>query len=683
MKRSRPLHIVVPFASNKNHVASINAALLKVADELIQLSATVFFYVNSDHSMLGSDLSHAALAWPSNLITVVPSNAPASVAEMCNRAFASAIEEDADVILLTPEAIVMPGALPEMVAVARLDPMTGFVSPRSNDAWLASLPHARAGHNASMQQAFANFTTMSHRLPRAGFVPSISGFALWIDGRVLAELGGFDTSDAFALSVVHDLIMRANRCGYRAVLANHAFVWRNCEASPTWAIHTSEPSLRERYAEYDALINRYLSSATWRAEALIESLPYSDNAFRITFDLSSFDAHYNGTFEAGLRLLAAAEKTWPSRIKLGAYMSEEAWTFHRMERFPRVERLELEGAEPSAAILRIGQPFTSRDIARMYTHAPVVGVFMLDTIAFDCGYLSLEFDPEIWSFVFDESDVLFTNSDYTLGQIRRRFNIGVGVVTCVSRHSLDIADYAPQAQATTSSGESIFVVGNRYEHKFIGPTVDAIAEALPDRMVIAVGYPQTRPPPSNVEAYSAGKINDVTFERFYANAKVVVFPSHYEGFGFPIMHALARHKPIFVRDTALNHELACRIAQAANIHFYDTTAALVRMLHNLPAWSDTIVGGETNGWERSALEVYKALDTAMNRADVTRVASKLRRIDATAVTVEEQLASLPRGHRLALRFGPTLDRFLNASIVKHLRRAALLLRKRLRTLRAR
>jgi glycosyltransferase involved in cell wall biosynthesis len=41
-----------------------------------------------------------------------------------------------------------------------------------------------------------------------------------------------------------------------------------------------------------------------------------------------------------------------------------------------------------------------------------------------------------------------------------------------------------------------------------------------------------------------------------ARARVVVYPSHYEGFGLPVVDALALGKPVIVLESAVNRELA-------------------------------------------------------------------------------------------------------------------------------
>jgi hypothetical protein len=563
-----------------------------------------------------------------------------------------------DVVFITAGMLLPPGTLSEMVAIAALDPMFAFVAPRTNDGDLSALPHSDSEHVGALGDR-QRFDALTGRLPRFGLVPFVELCVLWVDGRVLAELGPVDVHRLPA--TLSALQMRASRCGYRTVLAHHAYAWRTPMGH---ADHTTEDDVNTGFPERAILRARHIESPAYTAESLLAELLPSANGPVVTFDLSSFAAHHNGTFEAGLRLIEASVREWPMDWMLRASMSDEAWDFHRMARLPRLTRTDPDDPVPSTAILRIGQPFTARDLDRLFTRAPVVAIYMLDTISYDCGYIAVDFDPEIWRIALESSDLILTNSDYTLERIRTRFALGDRVATRVSRHSLDPAEYAPPGKATPAPAEGgIFVLGNQYAHKFVGPTVDAIAADLPQAKIIAVGYPGDRTPPPNALVHTSGGIDQDVFERFYADAQVVVFPSHYEGFGFPILHALARRRPIFVRDTALNRELAARIASSGNIHFYATTASLVSALKTPPVWTDELLAGETGGWARSAHEVQHALETAMAKASSAVIVERLRRIAAIKAMHDAHIALLPRGHRVAMRLGPLLERGLKTRMV--------------------
>lgn len=662
------LHVVVPFYRNEQLVTPLMRGLRSVAGELAEARASVWLYNDSPgHEGLADALDSALREG----IDGVPVHGIANDDNLgfigtCNHAFARAIADGADVLLLNSDTEVLPGAIGEMLAVAALDPMFGFVCPRSNNATLATLPHSLEHQDLSAAEAFCRFQPLARRLPRFSLAPTAIGFALWIRGTLLAEFGVFDTIYGKGYNEENDLIMRANRAGYRAVLANHAFVWHQGEQSfATTQQQRSErdahnaTTLLERYPEYRELVDRYYRSPEYRAESLLEALDPADGRRLIAFDFSSFGAFHNGTFESGIKLVAAALRSWPDDLRIGVIMSLEAWTFHGMAQIDGLARLEPgQTSERAAAVVRIGQPYQVGVLSRLFTTAPVVGIFMLDTISSDCGYLALEMDEYVWRFALENMSVLFTNSAFTLERIRLRYAIGPHVLQTVSRHSLDPADYATPAADTAAAGHHILVIGNHYAHKFVKETADALAAALPGRRIIAIGYPQDIERSPNIQAFQAGHIDDDTFRAFYRDAELVVFPSHYEGFGFPVLHALAHRRPVFVRDTGLNRELAGQISASANIHRYQTTRELVaRLGQGLPGWSSVRLGGEEDGWHRSALEVHAALSEAMRRVDGQQVATVLRRLDALEATLPPPPPGTS-GQRAGIRLGRVIDRLL-------------------------
>ncbi len=148
-----------------------------------------------------------------------------------NLALDQSIANQHDAILLNSDTIVFPGAIAEMRRVVSLDPMIAFVSPRSNNAGICSFPSQPEFQKLSPEDSYAVFRDLSRYLPAYHYVPTAAGFCLYIGLHILEEFGVFDDSYGRGYNEDSDLIMRANRCGYRAVLANHAFVYHLGEAS--------------------------------------------------------------------------------------------------------------------------------------------------------------------------------------------------------------------------------------------------------------------------------------------------------------------------------------------------------------------------------------------------------------------------------------------------------------------
>jgi FkbM family methyltransferase len=633
-----PARIIVSFYRQPQLVDRVFGSLQAIHQELERANTRVLFINDSpDDEALCRKLETCARAKGGLDLEVWTNEKNLGFIGSVNRALEACIARREDAILLNSDTFVFPGAVKEIRDVAYADPLIGFVSPRSNNATICTFPPSSSDAPLRPEEGYRRFREASGALPRFSYVPTAVGFCLHIRWTLLSDFGVLDAIFGRGYNEENDLIMRANRSGYRAVLANWAFVWHEGETS-FGASHEDRNMLEERnarilaerYPEYAALVQDYFSSPEYRAEALLDGLRTGDDRKRrIAFDFSSFGTYHNGTFEAGKRLLEAASKTWPEAVQILVIISDEAWRFHQLGRLAGVSRIDpTDGQDTFAAVIRFGQPFEDWQVRDLARRSPVIGVFMLDPIAADCGNLRQEFEQSIWHFVLQWSDLVFANSEFTADQFSRRYRIGPNTELIPSRHSLALADYSEESDQDgsrlTLPDDFLLIVGNKFAHKGLIPAVERLASALPTEHFVALGSPDLGL--DNVTALAVGGLSDTDVARCYARASCVIFPTHYEGFGFPILHALVRSKPVFVRRLPAFQEIAEHLAHGReNIHWFQTMADLVAMLRQgMPTWRGGPAVGEDTGWERSALEVYRNVERRMATAEVTFLAERLR-----------------------------------------------------------
>ena len=618
------------------------------AEELRELQAQVVLFNDSPDD---PDLAQAILkarpvaqaAFPCR-IEQNPENL--GFVQTANRALAEGAEQRCDVLLLNSDTIVFPGAFTEMVRVSRLDPMTGFVNPRSNNATLATLPLQERFRTAPPGEAHAAWAQLAPLLPPVTYVPTAVGFCLLIRWTILAEFGLFDEIYGAGYNEENDLILRAGRRGYRAVLANHAFVWH--QGSGSFGTHqTSELERRNalvfnaRYPEYGRFCGLYFSSPAHRAEYLIGHLiPDAEGRLDLAFDFSHVVPAHNGTFLAARRLLAGAAESWRRDFNLYVLCSEEAYVFHNYEELS-VPRVDPGGLESFAIIFRVGQPYHLHEVERLIERSAVFGVFMLDTISIDCAPLVEPGLYELWQLTLEHADVFATISDLTADQYRRRFTLDEGVTTMRSLLSLDLADYVTPADGVPPATPGyVFVVGNHYWHKDVAVAAEALALADPDRTVVVVaGAHDLVGPPSDSGRYApramaalpnlirlaAGHLSDAQIGAAYANASVVVFPSHYEGFGLPLLNALAAERPVFVRPLPVFEEINLALGGEGNLHVFQTIQDLVDQLRTLPVWNPQRASpGRPGDSVRVTNDVRDALTAALSKVSYERIVRRLR-----------------------------------------------------------
>jgi hypothetical protein len=206
--------------------------------------------------------------------------------------------------------------------------------------------------------------------------------------------------------------------------------------------------------------------------------------------------------------------------------------------------------------------------------------------------------------------------------------------------SLDVEDYKlPGAGGETSGDGTLLVLGNHYQHKHLAPTANALAAAFPERTVIALGLkkpektfkfegyePQQLSHASNLLDVPVGNLRDDEIGAFYARADAIVFPTHYEGFGMPLLHALATNRPIFVRSMPVFEEIWNEQKRNPNIHFYETTGELIEQLRDIPKWSPAPLRRDS-GIPRQLGQIRDALFAARERLTFRRLADRLRAVE--------------------------------------------------------
>ena len=141
-----------------------------------------------------------------------------------NRALHLGEQRGADVILLNSDALPAPGAFAEMTSVALSDPMISVVSPRSNNATICNSPYPDRFRELDAAAALQAHSKMACYLPPVTYVPTAVGFCLYVRRVMIQEFGVFDEVYGEGYNEENDFVMRCNRAGYRAALANHAFV---------------------------------------------------------------------------------------------------------------------------------------------------------------------------------------------------------------------------------------------------------------------------------------------------------------------------------------------------------------------------------------------------------------------------------------------------------------------------
>ena len=502
-----------------------------------------------------------------------------------------------DVLLLDGGTAIAPDAVAELRRVANGDPMIA-----------AAVPTFAAG---------------PERLP-PGAVPDVDYVllpdhrCLYAKASVLAELGdaaawsGADWGGA--ADDVAGPLLALNRLGFRVAAAGRA-----------GASHPEGPGPREPAAvpaAWRPAFRRHRDAAPRLADALMGALrPGPDGRRAIAFDLSHLGPRHSGTAGLARALLRRAATRWTD-LALHVVATPETFAFHCGGLGGAAARVDPAEPRRFAALIRLGQPFLWGEMDAAARRAPVLVLFMLDAIGLDCQQDAPDELDALWRFCLAEADGLLFNSAFTRRQFARRFALPPGRPASTSLHSLDLADYRVADALDAPADGAVLVIGNAMPHKRLRETARLLAAAGLPRPVTALGLEPGAV--AGVESLASGAVTPERVAALHAAARVVVYPSAYEGFGFPILDALAHRRPVLVRPLPPYAEIAAGLPEGANIHGFDRDADLLRLLRHPPSWTEARRGGPVRDWGDAAADLRAVLDAALLGADRARV---VRRID--------------------------------------------------------
>jgi glycosyltransferase involved in cell wall biosynthesis len=153
-------------------------------------------------------------------------------------------------------------------------------------------------------------------------------------------------------------------------------------------------------------------------------------------------------------------------------------------------------------------------------------------------------------------------------------------------------------------------------HKNLAALIDALARIPPQErpLLVLPGYPTAYEKELRGRAAAAGVGGDVCFlgwvdgteiEGLWAIAEAFVFPSLYEGFGLPVLEAMARAVPVACSNASSLPEVAGDAALLFDPHDEAAIASALQRLLDDPALADSL---RTRGlarvreftWERTA-----------------------------------------------------------------------------------
>lgn len=222
---------------------------------------------------------------------------------------------------------------------------------------------------------------------------------------------------------------------------------------------------------------------------------------------------------------------------------------------------------------------------------------------------------------FKHSAAVVSISDTSTADMRRRYGFTFPVETTYLGVS---PDFTPDLPAIPGLPAKYFLfVGNRGGYKNSHVAFEAFSQVAGGRadvyLVLSGGGPLTRIEKRKLK--ELGISNQVVqksflsneLNRVYANSEALVYPTKYEGFGLPLVEAMASGLPILASSTPINREIA---GSTATYFDPESSAELAKLLTgvlddstNLKAKiMEGLTKAESFNWYRCAeltAEVYR------------------------------------------------------------------------------
>src|SRR5262249_7169274 len=130
---------------------------------------------------------------------------------------------------------------------------------------------------------------------------------------------------------------------------------------------------------------------------------------------------------------------------------------------------------------------------------------------------------------------------------------------------------------------------------------------LPDQQFVVIGQSDYRD--RNVTSVASGQISEAIIEQLHRGARMMIFPSFYEGFGFPIVRGLACGMDVVARRSALLSEVAAQRASRGGVVASDDPSSLLGVVRaalasepveTVPLGGAIAPGGEALRWRDTA-----------------------------------------------------------------------------------
>jgi glycosyltransferase involved in cell wall biosynthesis len=512
------------------------------------------------------------------------------------------------------------GVQPKLADVERLlavfdaDPMIGFVVPRlaTAEGILPLLPPGNAEELAAYDRRILD------HLSELQFAPEFLSPCVIIRAQLVANIPDFSVHFDTLHGALHATLTWSRRIGYRAAVANRVLLPIDERARAYPELSPKEhATVIGFFPDAAVAAHRFKALSCHRRESLLATALSGAAAQRgrLLLDCSGMRPFHNGTSECVLGILdglAQAAPPW----QIDVLISDEAAAFHRMEERYRTFNVGDDHRGPYTSAVRLSQPWTIGDIAKLHSRALYIYFFIFDTISWDTIYATLHEVEQTWEFAASHADGFYYDSNFTMGRFNSRFAVAPLAQQIVTHLSFSFDEYKTPAREGDRERGHVLIVGNDHDHKALDQALGLLPDAFPTQQFVTIGSRKVAHP--NVRSIRSGLMSDEEIDRLFSEARMIVYPSFYEGFGLPIIKGLSDGLDVIARRSELLYEVAANCAPRGRIVPFDDPASMVAAVGQCLAGNavETLpLGGALGkgapiGWRDVAMRIFDSVAAA-------------------------------------------------------------------------
>lgn len=621
------LDLIIPVYRNVDLVEACITSLVQHIDEVAAYEPRIIVINDSpDDTAVNSYLTQAKVKGVIQELVRNPKNL--GFVKSVNKGLTLSKQRQAAAILVNSDTITYANTLAEMMAVLETDPQIGFVCPRSNNASISTFPqapHNMSGIATTPEVCYKAWESVHHHLDRYTWSPTAVGFYMLIAPDVVLNFGTLDEEFGLGYEEENDMVMRAGKVGYRAVMANHAFAYHAGSAS--FMLHDLDlkgqqqgnlQKMNARHPEFLPLVWDFEASADYRTELKIRQLvPTIEGKLKIALNLLTFGKHHNGTSEHMMHFVRWCDKMAPDNFEIYAICEPSVAKFHGIDELKRI-RVRKDYEANYAISIFPGQPFDLHIVNVMEHLAPINIYGMLDVIALDCSHLRASNDLQaLWAYIAEHANGLFFNSEFSELTFRNRFEREFNTPVYTKLLPTQVDAYKPRFGDVEKGREHVLVMGNHFPHKASEPVGAVIAKEMPNLSVVTLGGSTTTA--RNARILQSGVIPEDEMNDIFARASVVVLPSYYEGFGLSLLNALALGKPIVARDIPPTREILATYSHIKGVFLFRDNKEIPALIKKaISAETSSVVEKDSIDWDQWSKGLFDFCTGLIEQPDLYR-----------------------------------------------------------------